>query len=162
MNSVINKTGEVFNITRDEKNHIISISGVTSGTANFRYSKGVLTYAQPNNHQGETYTYDSEGNLTSITTDDGECMRVGYEYYSKLKKKMVSEIIDPEGNKESFVYNQKNHTVTHKTYSGNIETYQLDDLGATTAYKNEAGVERRFLFNEENLIKGIYENKRFT
>lgn len=158
---VHNKTGEIIHIKRNGNNEITSISGKTSGTAEYTYSNGALITCSSNSGTKESYKYDKNGYLTQILLGDEEAIRIEYEYYKKQKKTVVSAVINQLGQKETFSYDFGKKLVTHKTISGNIETYYLDDEGATKAYENESGISRKFQFDENNQISGVFENNEW-
>lgn len=159
-----NKTGEIIDIERNSKNQIVKISGPVSGTSQFMYTNETLVYACNNSKKAETYSYNLQGNLTTIKKGSDSTIKIYYDSYADKTSK-VSKVTDEAGNTEYFNYLLPEKKVIHKTTSGETEIYELNDNNSTVHYENEFGVSRSFLFNEKNQISGIKENdewKYFT
>lgn len=82
-------------------------------------SEGALTIAQ--------YTYDSEGNILSVTDTNGNASSYTYDLIGRL-----SSVTDPLGNTTTYTYDKNSNLTSITDAELNINTYQYDGLNRLT------------------------------
>ena len=81
-----------------------------------------------------SYTYNDDGKL--VTVKDNAEQNSSYKYSGNL----LTEYVDPNGNKYNYTYNDNKQVATAKTSAGAVYTYSYDSKGNATsvegAYSN--------------------------
>ena len=94
-------------------------------------------------------TFDSQGNLASLTNADGGVTRFGYDSSGNLtsltdpnqntttwaynSQNNITQQTDAQDNSASLVYNSSGQLTSYTDQNGNVRTYQYDSAGHVTA-----------------------------
>jgi len=81
-----------------------------------------------------SYTYDSQGNLTSITDPLGNATVYEYDSVGNLTRET-----DPVGNVTTFTYDSRGNKLTETDALGNTTTYTYDAIGQVLSVTNALG-----------------------
>ncbi len=93
-------------------------------------------------------TFDGQGNLTSLTDDNGGITQFGYDASGDLtnltdadgnsttwsynSQNQVKQETDAQGESDSFTYNTSGQLASYTDKDGNVRTYQYDTAGHVT------------------------------
>lgn len=122
----------------------------------------------------EKYSYDTLGDITSITDNKGNEKKYSYDLYGQLTEEsdqsgkrytytydkigqVISESID--GEDFSYTYDTFGNTLEEKSSSGYNAQYKYDKLGQLIEENNSTGEANSYNYNNVgNLINEVYKN----
>ena len=158
VSSIKLKTSETIQIKRNSSNYITLISGNVSGNATYVYSGSSLVSVVNNENLKYGYAYDSTGLLSKITKADGNNISIKHENNSKMGKKVVSKIINENGDAENFSYKPEDKTFYYTNSIGIQTKYIYNENGNTIYVEVPKGKIIKFSNNTNGLVSGINED----
>lgn len=157
INSIELPTGEVVTVKRNPDGTISKIYGDTSGQTEYLYTNGNLSSVTDNKGINVSWKYDSEGFIKRIIKADGSTVDISYIKDGVTGRKVCSEVINENGEKESFIYDYRKGIVKHVDITELIENYQLTN-GFTTLYEDGKGKSKKISLQSNGLISSVTEN----
>jgi YD repeat-containing protein len=118
---------------------------VISSITNNYDSEGYLV-STVNNGVKTDYTYDSNGNLATVTDANGNTTK--YQTYQYGKPTIV---IDPKGNKTTYSYDYRGLILSDTDAKGNTTTYTYDVNGRPTSITPPAGFATSYTYSSNGL-----------
>ncbi len=154
--------GNVVSKGLPEGNYYSGLTGLNAWTYTYNSLGEVLTATDPLSHT-TTNTYDTRGNLTSVTTPSPDgTIAPSVTTFTPNAQGQVTQVQDPLGNKTTITYCTQNQTncpygliYTIADAQSNVTTYSYDGRGNRLSVSDAASNVTQFQYDSMNRVTQI-------
>ena len=138
----IDPEGNVFRRRFDDRGNIVEYTDALGNTSSFTYDDdNNLIRSEAPDCGVVTSEYDENGNVISETDSLGNVTR--YEYESGF----LTGVINPDGSKVSYAYDDKGRLASACNETGNTDKYEYDEAGRLSASENALGARFTYVYD---------------